>query len=191
MHNEKVLLSAFEKTSFLVCLRPDVPTLSSQCTAQTAATSDHTLEAWGCGNHASIGWAGGETMQSCTIPTHLRESETVSTWRHAAANSSIIAAAAASASQSPRAPMSTAGPRFERKLTGVASEDSTARPSTESATDSEPIQVHTHLTDPVQLDGIAIRTCVKYLRIGGHQPMDILRHPIVQDALQVRKPGCL
>ncbi|CDI86592.1 hypothetical protein, conserved [Eimeria praecox] len=174
IHNEKVLLSAFEKTSFLVCMRPSVSTFSSEGSAFTTANLEH----------ATSGWAGGDSGQESTIPTLLREGETTTTWRHAAASSSMVTQAAASASQSPRAPMCAAGAHFERKLTGVASEDSTARPSTESATDSEPLQIRTHLPDTLHLDGINVRTCVRYLRIGGHQPMDILRDPIVQDALQ-------
>lgn len=177
IHNEKVLLSAFEKTPFLVCMRPAVSTFSAEGSAFTAANLDHTTS----------GWAGGDSGHECTIPTLLREGETATTWRHALASSSMATQAAASASQSPRAPMCAAGTHFERKLTGVASEDSTARPSTESAADSEPLQIRTHLPDTVQLDGINVRTCVRYLRIGGHQPMDILRDPIIQDALQVRK----
>lgn len=177
IHNEKVLLSAFEKTSFLVCMRPAVSTFSSEGSAFTTANLEHTTS----------GWAGGDSGQDSTIPTLLREGESPATWRHAVASSSMVTQAAASASQSPRAPTCAAGAHFERKLTGVASEDSTARPSTESATDSEPLQIRTHLPDSLQLDGINIRTCVRYLRIGGHKPMDILRDPTVQDALQVRR----
>ncbi|CDJ28813.1 Chromosome I, complete genome, related [Eimeria mitis] len=174
VHNEKVLLSAFEKTSFLVCMRPAVSTFSSEGSALTTTNFEHTAS----------GWAGGDSGQDSTIPTLLREGETATTWRHAVANSSMVTQAGASASQSPRAPMCPAGAHFERKLTGVASEDSTARPSTESAADSEPIQIRTHVPDTLQLDGINVRTCVRYLRIGGHQPMDILRDPVVQEALQ-------
>ncbi|CDJ50533.1 hypothetical protein, conserved [Eimeria brunetti] len=174
IHNEKLLLSAFEKTSFLVCMRPAVSTLSSEGSTLTTANLEHTTS----------GWAGGDSGQDSTIPTLLREVETTTTWRHAAASSSMVTQVAASASQSPRAPMCAAGAHFERKLTGVASEDSTARPSTESAADSEPVQIRTHLPDMLQVDGVNVRTCVRYLRIGGHQPMDILRDPIVQDALQ-------
>ncbi|KAL8448589.1 hypothetical protein Emag_003904 [Eimeria magna] len=182
LHSEKVLLSAFEKTSFLVCMRPAVSSFSAQGTAQSFATLDQTLETWGCGNQPFAGWAGESALDS-TIPVHTRESETAPTWRHVAANTGVVIPAAGSASQSPRVPGS--GARFERKLTGVLSEDSTARPSTESATDTEPIQIRAHTSDNSQQEAVAVRACVKYLRVGGHQPMDILRHPLVQDALQV------
>ncbi|KAL8273001.1 hypothetical protein Esti_003054 [Eimeria stiedai] len=185
LHNEKVLLSAFEKTSFLVCMRP-VSTLTAQGTAHSSATFDQALETWGCGNQPFAGWAGESALDSI-VPVHPRESETTLTWRHAAASTSVLVPAASSASQSPRVPAVPSGARFERKLTGVLSEDSTARPSTESATDTEPIQIRAHTSDNSQQDAVAFRTCVKYLRVGGHQPMDILRHPLVQDALQVAR----
>lgn len=177
IQNEKLLLSAFEKTSFLVCMRPavSVSTLSSQGSTFTYANSDH----------ATSGSACADSGQDYIITTHLREGETLTPWRHGGASSSMATQSAASALQSPRAPMCAAGAYFERKLTGVASEDSTARPSTEGATDSENLQARAHLPDNLHLDGISVRTCLKYLRIGGHQPMDILRNPIVQNALQV------
>ncbi|KAL8453757.1 hypothetical protein Emed_000698 [Eimeria media] len=171
LHSEKVLL-------------PTVSSLSAQGTAQSSATFDQTLEAWGCGNQPFAGWAGESALDSI-IPVHPRESETAPTWRHASANTGVIVPATGSASQSPRVP--AGGARFERKLTGVLSEDSTARPSTESATDTEPIQIRAHTSDNSQQEPVAFRACVKYLRIGGHQPMDILRHPLVQDALQVAR----
>ncbi|CDJ42934.1 Chromosome I, complete genome, related [Eimeria tenella] len=176
IQNEKLLLSAFEKTSFLVCMRPavSVSTLSSQGSTFTYANSDH----------ATSGSACADSGQDYIITTHLREGETLTPWRHGGASSSMATQSAASALQSPRAPMCAAGAYFERKLTGVASEDSTARPSTEGATDSENLQARAHLPDNLHLDGISVRTCLKYLRIGGHQPMDILRNPIVQNALQ-------
>ncbi|KAL8440615.1 hypothetical protein Efla_003283 [Eimeria flavescens] len=186
LHNEKVLFRAFEKTSFLVCMRPAVPSaLAAQGTAQFSSISDPALETWSWGSQLFNGCAADASQENPNV-THPRESEPATTWRHTAASTGAVGAAA-NPSQSPRAPVVVGGARFERKFTGVLSEDSTARPSTESATDTEPLQSRTQVADQLQQDNTSFRTCVKYLRIGGHQPMDILRHPIVQDALQVAR----
>ncbi|XP_026192148.1 uncharacterized protein LOC34618816 [Cyclospora cayetanensis] len=178
LYNEKLLMSAFEKTSFLVCLRPAVSTVLTQGTTYALASSDPTPSVW----------AAGDATQDSTVPGIPREGETTTGGRYTG-GSSVINAAAASASQSPRTPLAvaTAGALLERKLTGLTSEDSTARPSTESAVESEPLQVRAHIPETVPVEGITVRTCVKYLRVGGHQPMDILRHPIVQGALQAAR----
>lgn len=211
LNNEQVLLSAFEKTSFLVCLRPAVPISSgSQLTLALPSGFQE------CGGPEALGPPGApylhypyvgcgrtDSTQECTAPSALKESDTGLSLRGAAGGSSsscamVLHAGAATpagtnnssnatgpvpAASSPRASLSAPAAPYERKLTGVLSEDSTARPSTETTTDLEPLQ---QLAETHSLEGLNVCSCVKYIRLGGHQPMDMLKHPIVLEALQVR-----
>lgn len=195
--NEKVLMAAFEKTCFLVCLRPpvacssteglhschsDAPSEPHQCASPSSA-----WEAAGC-PHGTGCWVGAacRTSQETALLRPVEEGDVCGIC--ASRRTQHFSSMNWNGGGGSAVGVGVKSALLERKATGGLSEDSTAK----SATESDPFSHQRSSPEVVVQAGAAVaplNKCIRYLRVAGHQPVDILRHPLVQEALQVGEAG--